>query len=130
MAYEAYAASEDYEALFPDDGAPDDDGLETASRHIDAMTYGRITALGGLDSLTAFQRELVKEAVCRQTKFERENASLFSAAFASYAINGVSMKTGYAAGVSVHGGVAAPGEVTSLLDMTGLTDRTLRGTEP
>lgn len=130
MAYEAYAASEDYEALFPDDGAPDDDGLETASRHIDAMTYGRITALGGLDALTAFQRALVKEAVCRQTKFERENASMFSAAFASYAINGVSMKTGYAAGVSVHGGVAAPGEVTSLLDMTGLTDRTLRGTEP
>ena len=39
------------------------------------------------------------------------------------------MKTGYAAGVSVHGGVAAPGEVTSLLDMTGLTDRTLRGAE-
>lgn len=128
MAYEAYAAPEDYEALFPDDGVPDT-ALAAASRHIDAMTYGRISALGGPDALTAFQQALVKEAVCRQTKFERENASLFGAAFAAYAINGVSMKAGYAAGVSVRGGVAAPEEVTSLLDMTGLTDRTLRGAE-
>lgn len=129
MAYEAYAGAEDYETLFLDDDAPDDDGLETASRHIDALTYGRIPALGGPDALTAFQRALIREAVCRQAKFERENAAMFSAAFASYSINGVSMKTGHAAGVSVRGGVAAPGEVTSLLDMTGLTDRTLRGTE-
>ena len=130
MACGAYAGAEDYETLFPEDEAPDDEGLAAASRHIDAMTYGRIGALGGPEALTTLQRALVKEAVCRQAKFERENASLFQAAFASYAINGVSMKTGLAAGVSVRGGVAAPGEVTSLLDMTGLTDRTLRGTEP
>ena len=130
MAYAAYAGAEDYEALFPDEEAPDDDGFETASRHIDVLTYGRIAALGGPDALTALQRDLIREAVCRQTKFERENASAFSAAFASYTINGVSMKAGYAAGVTVRGGVAAPGEVTSLLDMTGLTDRTLRGPEP
>ena len=130
MACEAYAGAEDYEALFPDDDVPDGDGLAAASRHIDVLTYGRISALGGPNALTAFQRALIREAVCRQAKFERENASLFSAAFASYAINGVSMKTGHAAGVSVRGGMAAPGEVTSLLDMTGLTDRTLRGTEP
>lgn len=130
MAFEAYAGAEDYEALFPEEDAPDDDGLTAASRRIDALTYGRISALGGLEALTEFQKALIREAVCRQAKFERENAAVFQAAFASYAINGVSMKTGYAAGVSVRGGVAAPGEVTSLLDMTGLTDRTLRGTEP
>lgn len=129
MAYGAYAGVEDYETLFPDD-VPDEDGLVTASRHIDALTYGRISSLGGTEALTEYQRALIKEAVCRQAKFERENASMFQAAFASYSINGVSMKAGRAAGVSVRGGVAAPGEVTSLLDMTGLTDRTLRGAEP
>ena len=130
MAYEAYAGAEDYEKLFPNEAIPGDDCFEIASRHIDAMTYGRIAALGGPEALTAFQRALVREAVCRQARFERENASVFSAAFTSYTINGVSMKTGRASGVFVRCGVTVPGEVASLLDMTGLTDRTLRGPEP
>lgn len=130
MADTAYVGAEDYAALFPDDAAPDDGALLAASRHIDALTHGRIRALGGLEALTALQRELIREAVCRQTRFERENASLFGAALSSYSINGVSMKTGLAAGVRLYGGIAVPGEVTSLLDMTGLTDRTLRGCSP
>lgn len=127
MAGTAYAGTEDYTALFPEEDAPDEEALAAASRHIDAATFGRIRALGGLDALTGLQRELVREAVCRQTKFERENASIFTYAVSSYAINGVSMKTGAAIGVSTRGGVSMPEEVSCLLDMTGLTDRTLRG---
>jgi hypothetical protein len=45
MAYGAYAGAEDYETLFPDD-VPDEDGLMTASRHIDALTYAGSAASG------------------------------------------------------------------------------------
>ncbi len=127
MAGEAYAGTEDYAALFPEEEAPSEAALAAAARHIDAATYGRIRALGGPAGLTALQRELVREAVCRQARFERENAALFAASVASYAINGVSVKLGSAVGVSVRGGVSVSEEVASLLDMTGLTDRTLRG---
>lgn len=122
---ESYVSSEEYEALFPGETA-DEVRLAAASAHIDGVTGGRIRALGGLEALTEFQREAVKEAVCRQAKFEGENAAMFNFAVAAYSINGVSMKAGYGEGVYRSGGVTLSGDARSLLSQAGLMTQRLR----
>lgn len=129
MALGAYAGTEDYAALFPDEDAVPETELAAASRAVDAMTYGRIRALGGVEALTAFQRELVREAVCRQARFLRQNGEMLASPVTSYAIGSVSLRLGNASAADTRGGVTAPVEVRSLLDMTGLTDRTLGRSE-
>lgn len=124
---ECYADQTDYAALFPEDGEIGGTALAEASRVVDRLTFGRIAAAGGLDALTDNQRELIVEAVCRQAKFASENAPDWSWSVASYSINGVSVKAGHGEGVRYYGGVAVPGEVTMLLDATGLTTRLAGG---
>ena len=125
MAYEPYASAEDYAALFPDDEI-EEAALRTASRHVDSLTFNRIR-IQGFANLTEFQQELVKEVVCRQAKFETENADLLeSAAFGSYSINGVSMSLGGdGSGVYTSDGVTMPRDVYGLLQQTGLCVRVL-----
>lgn len=122
----AYADGADYAALFPEDEEIDEAALAAASAHVDALTFGRIPALGGFEALTAFQQAAVREAVCRQARFEKESGGLYGWSVASYSINGVSMKAGHGEGVRYHGGLAVPGEVSSLLDRSGLTARLAR----
>ena len=122
----AYADEEDYAALFPEDEEIDETALAAASSHVDALTFGRIPALGGLAALTEFQQGLVREAVCRLARFEKDNRAAYGWSVASYSINGVSMKAGHGEGVRYHGGLAVPGEVSSLLDQSGLTERLAR----
>lgn len=124
---ESYASPADYAALFPGDADMDDRTLAEASRVADRLTFGRIAAAGGLDALTDHQRGLIVEAVCRQARFASENAPDWSWSVASYSINGVSVKAGHGEGVRYYGGVAVPGEVTMLLDATGLTTRLAGG---
>ena len=100
MAGTAYAAAADYAALYPGDETPAAEELAAASRRIDALTFGRIQAAGGFSALSDFRQSLVREATCRLLHFARENADAL-------------------------GGVVLPGEVKSLLDLSGLTDRTL-----
>ena len=121
---ESYVTPEEYGELFPGEEI-DEAQLAAASAHVDGVTCGRIRVLGGLEALTEFQREAVKEAVCRQAKFEAENASLFSFAMAAYSINGVSMKAGYGQGVYRSGGVTLSGDARSLLGQTGLMSQRL-----
>lgn len=118
-----YADGAAYAALFPEDEAMDEAGLAAASREVDKLTFGRIAAMGGIAALTEYQRAMVSEAVCRLAKFARDNSAAWGWSVASYSINGVSVKSGHGEGVRYYGGVAVPGEVTSLLDQTGLTTR-------
>ncbi len=124
---QSYVTAEDYQALFPGQPVPTETELNAASAHIDSLTFGRIPGLGGLDALTAFQRDAVKEAVCRQARFEREYGAGYAWSAASYSINGVSVKAGHGEGVRCYGGLPVPGEVSSLLDQTGLCCRALGG---
>ena len=121
MAYVSYADRADYFALFPvAETAPPDEAFRSASRHVDSLTFNRIVAAGGVDGLTAFQQEVVKEVVCRQAAFETENADLISSVLSSYSINGVSVQFGSAWNVLVQSGVAMQRDVYALLEQTGL----------
>lgn len=124
---ESYVSPEEYAALFPGEEISEE-RLAAASAHVDGVTFGRIRAMGGLDALTEFQQAAVKEAVCRQAKFEAENTALYSFSMAAYAINGVSMKSAQGEGVYRAGGVTLGGEARALLSQTGLMARSLGGT--
>lgn len=119
---QSYAGTEDYQALFPDEET-DEAALMEASEIADKLTFGRITAAGGLSRLTEFQRECIVEAVCRQAKFLSGNRLNQSWNIAAYSINGVSVKAGHGENVRFYGGVAVPAEAAMLLDATGLTVR-------
>ena len=125
MADTAYATAADYAALFPGDDAPAAAELAFVSRRIDALTLGRIPAAGGLAALSERRQALVREAACRLLRFERENADELGAGVSAYAIGGVSLRLGPGAGATRRGGVTVPGEVRTLLDLSGLADRTL-----
>lgn len=123
MAYEAYADAEDYAALFPAGAEIGPEALRTASRHVDALTYGRIRAAGGIDALTEYQRDAIREAVCRLAAFETENAGALESGLTEYSINGVTMRFGLSGNCTLREGVVVPGEVLTLLSQTGLCAR-------
>lgn len=120
---ESYADAAAFEALFPDEEPAEESELYAASRLIDRLTFGRIAALGGFAALSEEQRALLSEAVCRQAAFSREGRAAGQWSFASYSINGVTMKAGHGESVRYHSGVAVPGEVESLVEQTGLACR-------
>lgn len=123
MAYTAYATLADYGQLFPDGPAVTEVALRTASRHVDSLTFNRIPGKGGLEALTSFQQDVIKEVCCRQAAFETENADLISSVLSSYSINGVSMQFGQSWNVFVSAGVAMQGDVYALLEQSGLCCR-------
>lgn len=126
--YQMYATPSDY-AAYGCDIIPENQrekSLRLASRHIDALTFNRILGCG-FDSLTAFQRELIVEAVCLQADFEYENADELESVLSAYSINGVSAKFGDSWNVLIQGGIATRRDIYELLKQTGLTCRTLRG---
>ena len=131
MAYEPYADIDDfYGILNPDldgDGLGDDlpeEAFLTASHHVDALTFNRIRAMGGINALTEFQRDIVKEVVCRQARFEVENADVIRSVLSGYSINGVSMQfSGSSWNVFTDMGIAMQRDVYALLQQTGLCCR-------
>ena len=124
MAYEPYACAEDFAALFPDETITEA-ALRTASRHVDSLTFNRIRVVG-FANLMEFQQEVIKEVVCRQAKFEKENADLLENILSSYSINGVSMSFGgESATVRIEQGVTMPRELYGLLQQTGLCVRVM-----
>ncbi len=124
---EPYADGEDFEELFPDEAVvPDEAAFRTASRHVDSLTYNRIAALGGFEALTDFQKEVVREVVCRQALFESESVDALSSVLSSYSIGGVSMGfAGESWNVHVENGVAMQRDVYALLRQTGLCVRVI-----
>lgn len=98
--------------------------LIKATRHIDTLTFNRIRGMG-IDRLTSFQKEIVKEVCCELADFEYENAELIESVLSSYSINGVSMNFGDSWNVKVIKGVAIPTELYETLKQSGLCTRRL-----
>ncbi|NBI64933.1 hypothetical protein D3Z38_18300 [Clostridiales bacterium] len=127
MTYQAYAEPADY-AKWGGGSIPEDQlekALRTASRHVDSLTHNRIVGRG-FSSLTEFQKEIVKEAVCLQADFEHENADEIDTILSSYSINGVSAQFGESWNVFIGAGVAMKRDTYELLKQTGLCCRLLR----
>ena len=99
--------------------------LEIASRQIDKLTFNRIVARG-FNNLTEFQKEIIKEVVCKQADFLFENADALASVLDSYAINSVSMHFGTGFNTKIVDGVPTLGTVLSLLEQTGLCCRLAR----
>ena len=93
--------------------------LKDASRNIDTLTFNRIVAKG-FANLTEFQKEIIKECVCKQAEFLYDNADAISSVFDTYSINSVTMKFGTGFSVELIDGVPVLTSVYSLLKQTGL----------
>lgn len=96
--------------------------LKEASRRIDTLTYNRIVDVG-FDNLTDFQKDIVRDVVCKLADFYEENKSQIESYMSSYAINGVSIQFGGSPNLKVVLGVYVPSELYGLLAQTGLTCR-------
>lgn len=128
MAYESYVSKEEY-ATFGNAIIPDDElekSLKQASRHIDSLTYNRIVGRG-IDNLTEFQQDLIKEVCAELAEFEYENSDVIQSVLSSYSINGVSMTFGESWNVKVISGVAIRADTYDKLSQTGLCCRALKG---
>ena len=112
-----------YGGKLPDEEA--EKALKQASRHIDILTYRRIAGVG-FDNLTPFQQETVKEVTCMMTDFESANASMINSLINSYSLNGASISfSGECANCKLVNGVVIQRDVYEMLNMTGLTCRSL-----
>lgn len=121
--YTPYLTAEEYAALGGTVPAGERDKyLETASRHIDSLTFNRIVK-AGFDKLSVFQREIIKKVCFDMTEFEYENADALSSALSSYSINGVSMKFGDGFNITSVGGIVVKRDTYDLLMQTGLCYR-------
>ena len=129
MSYQPYATQSYYfdeyhGTVIPGDDVPD--SLKKASRHIDSLTYNRIAG-HGIDSLTEFQQDTIKEVCCELADFEYDNAEVIESVLQGYSINGVSMNFGNSWNVKVVSGVAIRSDIYQKLMQTGLCFPVLRG---
>lgn len=102
-----------------------EESLKTASMHIDSLTYNRIIGRT-FEKLTNFQKNIIKEVVCKLADFEYENEDILKSPLNSYAINGVSMNFSASWNVQIQNGIAIPKDYFCLLQQTGLTCRNVR----
>lgn len=127
--YQSYADAAYYKEVFGGDTIPTDDldkQLQTASRHIDSLTYNRIVSRG-IINLTEFQQDIVREVCCEMAEFEYENADMIQSVWQNYSINGVSMSFGKSWNVITMSGVAVRADTYDKLSQTGLCTSILRG---
>ena len=113
----------EYSGIIPQEKAQE--MLDTASRHIDSLTFNRIIGRG-YDNLTEFQKDILSRVCRAQAEFEYENADMLGSIVSAYSINGVSM--GFDANgwnVCVENGVAMHRNTYDLLKQTGLCCRSL-----
>lgn len=126
MVYTGYVDEQFYRDVYKGVGIPDEalkGMLIQASRHIDSLTFNRIVAIG-FDNLTVFQKDIIREVICRQADFEYENADIIDTVLQGYSINGVSMQfNGNSWNVYADKGVGIKKDLYSLLSQTGLTSR-------
>lgn len=128
MAYIPYASEAYYEVNYGGGLIPEDKlrrALIQASRYVDTLTYNRIAG-GGFDNLTEFQKDVIREVVCRLADFEHENADEISSVLSSYSINGVSAQFGSSWNVFTDRGIAMKRDDYALLCQTGLCCGLLR----
>ena len=126
MAYTGYVDEQFYRDVYKGVSIPSDvlgRMLIQASRHIDSLTFNRIVTKG-FDNLTVFQKDIIKEVICRQADFEYENADIIDTVLQGYSINGVSMQfNGSSWNVYADKGIAIKKDLYSLISQTGLTSR-------
>lgn len=125
--YKPYASEGWYEDTYCGKAVASDlrQALIRASRHIDSLTFNRIVDRG-FENLTDFQKDVIREVVCRQADFEAENADMIGSVLSSYSINGVSAQFGDSWNVYTEKGVAMKREDYALLCQTGLCCRLAR----
>lgn len=120
----SYATVEDLWRYVPDAVVEPEEAvakLEQASDEVDALCYGRIRKIG-FDSLTEFQQEKVRKAVCYHAAFLSTYGEMISSPLASYGINGVSMSFSTDRTVT-QGGVTTTNAVMMQLRQSGLAVR-------
>ncbi len=64
--------------------------LKKAQEKIDSITHNRIVRIG-FDNLTEFQKEKVKEAICYQAEYIKENGYNNSESISSYSVLDISV---------------------------------------
>lgn len=92
-----------------------------AETDINVLTFNRIRAKG-FDSLTDFQKELVRYGTAMQVKFIHENSELLDSPLSSYSISGISMSFDRSKVVTIDG-VTTTSQVYNTLLQTGLCYR-------
>lgn len=125
--YTPYVTASEYTSMGYN-SIPTDDLNKTlleASRNVDTLTFNRIVAIG-FEHLTDFQKEIIKEVVCRQADFLYDNADAIASILDKYSINSVSMEFGSGFNVDVAEGVPIQRTVYSILKQTGLCWRGAR----
>ncbi len=98
--------------------------LKNASRDIDVLTYNRIVDKG-IDNLTDYQKEVIREVCCEHASFLYENETMLKTYLSSYAINGVHMSFGNSWNMHIENGVAIDRSLYERLCSTGLCCRSL-----
>ncbi len=121
-----YLTFEQYFEQYPDTDieAENFESLEKrAETDINGLTFNRISAKG-FDTLTDFQKSLVRRATAMQVKFINENSELLDSPLSGYSISGVSMSFDKSKTVNVCG-VTTSNNVYNVLMQTGLLYRGL-----
>jgi len=124
----SYADKEYYKDVYKGNTISESDienALNTASIHIDSLTYNRIVALD-FEKLTPFQKEKVQRVCCELAEWEQANGEAISSALSSYSINGVSMAFSKGFNVKTINGVLIPNQIYSQLSQTGLCSGVIR----
>ena len=122
-----YLTYEQFFELYPDtDIEPTDFErlLVKAETDINSMTFNKILEKG-FDTLTDFQKGLVRQAIAHQVMFINENSELLESPLSGYSISGVSMSFDTSKIVEV-GNVITSRNVYGILMQTGLCYRGLR----
>lgn len=125
--YQPYADERYYKEVYASNDIPADNiskALTGASRHVDVLTFNRICSKG-INALTEYQQDVVRETVCELAEFEYENAELINSVLKSYSINGVSMEFGESWNITVQNGVAVKRDIYEKLCSTGLCCRSI-----
>lgn len=95
--------------------------LAYAEHDIDGLTFNRIVQRE-FSTLTQFQQNLVKRAVCLQADFHHEYDDMLNNPLSSYGINGVSMSFDNNK-IICYSGIYTTSGIYALLRQTGLTYR-------
>ena len=111
-----YASKEQYlseHRLIPDEQ------IERRLKHIDSLTFNRITSRG-FNNLTEFQQGILIDVCCEMADFEYENEDMINCVLQNYTLNGVSMQFGSSWNVLVQNGIAIKRDTYQILCQTGL----------
>lgn len=96
--------------------------LAEASCRVDILTFNRIV-VRDFGKLTTFQKEKVRDVVCKFADFMCENEDLVNNYLSSYSINGVSVDFAKTRNLAECDGVVIPRMLLSELATTGLCYR-------